>query len=129
MMKTLLIFPPAEIGSEFSNLLCKPRPELRRIIMSLGFFVGLALAGSALAGPKAAHCNAIEEDDQRALCKALATKSGFFCSAIEDENLKANCWSQASRGASHCKMAVYDTDYPVIDQVLMTQCKELSRKY
>ncbi len=128
-MKTLLIFPPAAMGSGLSNLLYKPRPELRRIVMSLGFFVGLAIAGSALAGPKAAHCNAIEEDDQRALCKALATKSGFFCSAIEDENLKANCWSQASRGASHCKMAVYDTDYPVIDQVLMTQCKELSRKY
>ena len=128
-MKTLLIFPPAAMGSGLSNLLYKPRPELRHIVMSLGFFVGLAIAGSALAGPKAAHCNAIEEDDQRALCKALATKSGFFCSAIEDENLKANCWSQASRGASHCKMAVYDTDYPVIDQVLMTQCKELSRKY
>lgn len=128
-MKTLLIFPPAAMGSGLSNLLYKPRPELRRIIMSLALFVGLAIAGSALAGPKAAHCNAIEEDDQRALCKALATKSGFFCSAIEDENLKANCWSQASRGASHCKMAVYDTDYPVIDQVLMTQCKELSRKY
>ena len=128
-MKTLLIFPPAAMGSGLSNLLYKPRPELRHIVMSLGFFVGLAIACSALAGPKAAHCNAIEEDDQRALCKALATKSGFFCSAIEDENLKANCWSQASRGASHCKMAVYDTDYPVIDQVLMTQCKELSRKY
>lgn len=128
-MKTFLIFPPADMSAGPSNLLRKPRPELRRIIASLGFFVGLALAGSALAGPKAAHCNAIEEDDQRALCKALATKSGFFCSAIEDENLKANCLSQASRGASHCKMAVYDTDYPVIDQVLMTQCKELSRKY
>jgi len=92
--------------------------------------MGYVMVGSsAVAGPKAAHCNAIDDDDQRALCKALATKSGFFCSAIENENLRANCWSQASRGAAHCKLAVYDTDYPVIDNVLMTQCKELSRKY
>ncbi len=50
-------------------------------------------------------------------------------SVIENENLRAKCWSQASRGAANCKLAVYDTDCPVIDNVLMTQCKELSRKY
>jgi|GEM_PF-2746515 len=114
-----------------SSQLLRRRPgELWRLMVSALALMGYVMVGSsAVAGPKAAHCNAIDDDDQRALCKALATKSVFFCSAIENENLRANCWSQASRGAAHCKLAVYDTDYPVIDNVLMTQCKELSRKY
>lgn len=91
----------------------------------------LSLGAASTAGARfpAAHCKSIDDDDQRALCKALATKSGFFCSAIENENLKANCWSQASRVAAHCKAALYETDYPVINEVLMTQCRESARRY
>jgi hypothetical protein len=112
-----------------SALLRRQPGEFGRFVASAFVLMSFATAGSAVAGPKTAYCNAIDDDDQRALCKALATKSGFFCSAIENENLRANCWSQASRAEAHCKVAIYETDYPVIDNVLMTQCKELSRKY
>ena len=64
----------------FSSELLRRRPgEFWRLTFSALALMGFVMIGNgAVAGPKAAHCNAIDDDDQRALCKALSTKSGFF---------------------------------------------------
>lgn len=61
--------------------------------------VVLLSAGTALA---AANCFTIEDSDQRALCRALATKSVGNCTAISDYALRQSCRARLSSRPSHC---------------------------
>jgi hypothetical protein len=59
----------------------------------------LLTAGRSFAG---ANCFTIEDSDQRALCRALATKSIGNCTAIADYALRQSCRARLSSQPSHC---------------------------
>jgi hypothetical protein len=49
-----------------------------------------------------ASCFTIEDPDQRALCRALETKSVGNCTAISDYALRQTCRARLASQPSHC---------------------------
>ena len=50
----------------------------------------------------ASNCFTIEDPDQRALCRALATRSAGNCSVISDYALRQSCRARLTSQPSHC---------------------------
>jgi hypothetical protein len=53
-------------------------------------------------GPAAASCFTIEDPDQRALCRAIQTKSVGNCTAISDYSLRQSCRARLASQPAHC---------------------------
>ncbi len=64
--------------------------------------VAVLLLGPAPAAFAAASCFTIEDADQRALCRALQTKSAGNCTAISDYALRQSCRARLTSQPSHC---------------------------
>ena len=71
------------------------------LVMALASAAALVFL-TASNGAASASCFTIEDPDQRALCRALATKSVGNCTAISDYSLRQSCRARLSSQPSHC---------------------------
>lgn len=78
----------------------------------------LALAITAVSGTAWANCNAISNNDQRYMCKALSERKDHHCNAIREHDLRYSCKAQSGAGSHNCN-AVKNSD-------ARAQCKALS---
>lgn len=80
-----------------------PRDEQGRWLRSVRL---LALATVLVAGPSLAragtNCWTIEDPDQRAYCRAVATGSAGQCSAISDFSLRQTCRARLQANPYSC---------------------------
>lgn len=73
-----------------------PSRKCQAAALALVFAAAPSLAGAA------ANCWTIEDPDQRAYCRAVATNSVGQCSAISDFSLRQTCRARLQANPSSC---------------------------
>lgn len=67
------------------------KDKILKILVWIGLFILFCIFWAQTPAHAGTDCGAIQNPDQRAYCRAVATNSRGNCSAISDWNLKQQC--------------------------------------
>jgi hypothetical protein len=110
-----------EEQGEFSFLCSRAQQLLeikvttRPLLIHAGAFVAMMFIGGAVF----ANCGAIQNSDERNMCRALSERNSSACGAIQNADKRNMCRAQAERNPSACG-AIQNSD-------LRNQCRALSK--
>jgi hypothetical protein len=69
------------------------------IIICMALFVS---AFAPVHAQNSSQCGFIQDNDQRAMCRALAERNSSQCGFIQNNDLRAMCRAQVDRNPSQC---------------------------